>query len=161
MQRINRVAPGLPVSAMQTFSLASPIRTHYRPALCAEVECEAWRGGWATIVDERTDLGLGQAAWIRATYRDRAKPAQVRGDDRWYRERRLEDGRTSFEFEAGQRCFAADSHRVPLERPCLYVVRGGDWRANTGLIRRHVSADDWAEDLHTTTDRLQELHERG
>lgn len=175
MQRINRFPPGLPVSAMQTYALASPARTHYRPATCAEVECEAWRVGWATVVDEGTGLGQQQAAYIRATMHDMAKPGRPADGQRWYSESREShpmqdgtgspagaiDGLTTFTFPAGQPCFAAAAHQVPLERPCLYLVRGGDWRANTGLIRRHNTAEAWADDLHTTTDRLLELHERG
>lgn len=161
MQKINRATPALPVGMMQTYAISAPLATHYRPASCEEIDCPHWRNGWVTVVDEATDLGLGQAAYIRTEMHDTAKPGQAGDGIRWYTERRTDDGMTAFVFAPGQRCFAALDHRVPLERPATYLVRGGDWRARTGLIRRHVHGADWMEDLHGTTDRLAELHERG
>jgi hypothetical protein len=41
-----RVAPLLPAWAMKTFQVASPRATHFRPASCAEAECDAYLHGW-------------------------------------------------------------------------------------------------------------------
>lgn len=161
MQRVNRVTPGLPPHMMQTYATAAPPATHWRPASCEEIACVHWREGWATVVDERTDLGLGQAAYIRSEFHDSAKPGRPAAGERWYTESRTPEGLTAFLFGPGQRCFAASEHRVPLERPALFLVRRGDWRGNLGLIRRHRTGAEWVEDLHDTTDRLVELHERG
>jgi hypothetical protein len=100
-------------------------------------------------VDESTDLGRTQAAWIRAR------------SARSFTEARTEAGLTAFTFPPEQRCFAADEHRVQLERPALYVVRGGDWRAHLGNIRRHRSAEDWRDDFGEHQQRLAEAQQRG
>jgi hypothetical protein len=158
---VHRLQPGMPVGAMKTYSVRSPIETHTRPATCEEAGCEHWRDGWVTVVDEATDLGMGQAAYIRAEMNDVRKPGQPKVGQRWYYEDRADDGRTVFRFDAGQPCFRAEAHRVSLERPEFYTVRGGDWRADTGLIRQHARPDDWVEDFAGHQDRLHTLHERG
>jgi hypothetical protein len=44
---------------------------------------------------------------------------------------------------------------VPLERPELYVVRGGDWRGNPrGEVRRHSGPDSWVNDFAEHQDRI-------
>ena len=63
-------------------------------AACHEVGCPAWRHGWVTITDERTDLGREQARYIRQS------------SGRTFTETRDGQGLTVFRFESGQRCFA-------------------------------------------------------
>ncbi len=138
---MNRITPVGPAHAYKTYSITSPISTHYRDGTCNEAGCLAQRHGWQTTVDETTDLGARQAHYIR------------KQSGRRYVEHRSEAGLTVFTFEAGQRCFA--THKVPLQRPELYVVRGGDWRANpTGEQRIHANAQDWVEDFAEHQDRI-------
>lgn len=145
MQRINRVELATPVQAMQTFAAASPAPTHFRTARCEEVDCRFHREGWRIPVDADTDLGRRQIQLINASGR---------------RYTVQHDGPlTVFVFHAGQQCFAV--HQVPVGRPPLYLVRGGDWRANTGLIRRHTRAEHWVENLHEDTDRVLAIVKRG
>jgi hypothetical protein len=61
---------------------------------------------------------------------------------------------TAFEFAAGQQCFA--SHKVSLERPEFYLVRGGDWRGDpTGLGAQLFSGPDpWVNDFGEHQDRI-------
>lgn len=133
MRAINRIEPLLPAAAMQTYSIAAPLATHTRPATCAEVECLPYRNGWNTDVDEATVLGQQQAGYIRSQA------------GRAYTESRI-GNLTRFVFLAGQQCFAA--HRVSLERPEIYLVKGGDWRGNPiGLTRRHTKPAHWVEDF--------------
>src|SRR6478752_3117149 len=54
-----------PPQALQTFEIAEPLPTHWRPATCAEVECQAHMAGWRTTIDLTTDLGVKQARYIR------------------------------------------------------------------------------------------------
>lgn len=143
-----RIQPKLPVQAYQTYELAAPLRTHWRKATCEEAGCGAYLNGWRTTVDETTDLGQGQAAYIR-THSGRA-----------FTEARDETGRTVFEFAAGQRCFNSDQHRVPLEREPVYSVRQGDWRANLG-DRRILRADQWVDDFATHQNNLADKIQRG
>lgn len=143
MRPVTRITPALPAQAYKTYRIVSPPDRSVRAA-CEQVGCAAWRSGWDTAVDERTDLGRTQAAYIRT----RA--------GRTFRESRTGEGLTVFRFEAGQRCFA--DHRT---RPESYLVRGGDWRANTGTIRQHTRPADWVEDFQEHQDRLSRAIERG
>jgi hypothetical protein len=59
-----RLAPSVPVTAMKTYSIRSPHDTLVRAA-CEQVGCEAWRHGWDSVIDERTNLGQFQASYIR------------------------------------------------------------------------------------------------
>lgn len=145
-----RIAPSAPAGAYKTYQILAPAQTHYRPGTCVEVRCEAYLGGWRTVVDETTDLGQKQAHYIR---HDRT---------RRHVEEQLLDGRTSFWFGPGQVCFRAGEHRVRLDRPEIYVVRGGDWRGNPGGQRRqHANAADWVDDFAEHQDRLKTAVEKG
>jgi len=135
-----RVQPVLPVTAYKTYTIASPLLTHFREGTCEEAGCLAHQHGWTTSIDESTELGRRQAHYIR----------KVSG--RSFTEQRIE-GLTAFSFPAGQRCFA--THKVSLERPEIYLVRGGDWRANpTGERRIHTRAELWVEDFADHQDRI-------
>lgn len=157
---MNRFTPQLPAHNMQTYQVASPLTSHWRPATCAEVDCEQHRNGWVTAVDESTDLGQRQAHHIRTNCRPVDKLA-ARGTVRRYSETRTPEGWTAFRFPAGQECFA--EHKVPLERPELYIVRDGDWRGNPRGTqpRRHARPEDWVEDFSEHHDRLATLRNRG
>lgn len=140
----HRIPPAGPVGAYKTFSVTSPLDTQVRAA-CEQVDCAAWRNGWRTLIDEATDLGRRQAAFIR------------RESARTYRERPGPAGLTEFIFDSGQRCFA--EHRT---RPEIYVVRGGDWRGNpTGEHRTHTRPIDWVEDFGEHQLRVAEQIEKG
>ncbi|MEU9792881.1 hypothetical protein AB0E27_20025 [Streptomyces sparsogenes] len=128
----------------QTYSITVPRDTFVRAA-CEQVGCAAWRHGWESAIDESTDLGQQQAAYIR----------QQSG--RTFREQRRGDGLTVFRFESGQRCFA--DHKT---RPELYAVRDGDWRGNpTGRVRQHQRPQDWVEDFGEHQLRLVDQQQKG
>jgi hypothetical protein len=138
-----RVQPNLRADQYQTYGITSPQDLTVKAA-CHQVGCPAWIHGWETVVDERTELGKGQAAYIRTEAR------------RTFRESRTTDGMTVFRFDSGQRCFA-DHHT----RPEVYTVRPGDWRGTFGETRRHASAADWVDDFGEHQDNLAEAIERG
>lgn len=120
----------LPAQAYRTFSIRQPADTLVAAA-CEQVDCEARRSGWETAIDEATELGRRQAAFIRTESR------------RTFREQRTAAGLTVFRFEPGQRCFA--EHKT---RPQLFAVRDGDYRGNpTGRARTHSHPRDWVEDF--------------
>ena len=136
-----RITPQMPASAYKTYQILSPVATHYRTGTCDEAGCLAYQHGWQTNVDEATDLGQRQAHYIRTLC------------GRRFTERRTELGITAFTFQPGQKCFA--THKVPLDRPEFYVVRGGDWRGNPrGEVRRHSSGDSWVNDFAEHQDRI-------
>jgi hypothetical protein len=132
---------------MQTWGIRRPTRR----ATCAEVECAAYVHGWVTTADESTDLGRAQAAWIRGACARR------------FTEQRTPVGLTAFTFPAEQTCFEAADHRVPLERPPLYVLRGGDWRGNPRRlpVRRYSSAESWVQDFGEHQQGLRDAQQRG
>ncbi len=137
---IHRLPPALPPQDMKTYSIASPVETHTRSARCEEVGCEAQAAGWQTLVNESTDLGSRQAHYIR-TMSGRAHTEA------------LEAGVTTFTFPAGEQCFA--DHRVSLDRPEFYLVRGGDWRGNPrSEARQHSGPDAWVNDFGEHQDAL-------
>lgn len=139
---LNRIQPAGPVQAYKTYQVISPVSTHYRDGTCAEAGCLDHRNGWRTTVDEATDLGARQAQYIR------------KQSGRRYTEARTEVGLTAFTFEAGQRCFR--THKVPLGRPELYVVRDGDWR-RYGSARRFSGPDAFVNDFGDHQDRIARI----
>lgn len=143
-QTINRIPPNLPVGDYQTYSISRQRDTTV-VAACEQVECAAWLHGWESQIDESTQLGQQQAAYIRTR------------SGRTFREQRTGDGLTVFRFEAHQRCFA--EHRT---NPEIYLVRDGDWRGNpTGRRRNHTQSADWVEDMAENQGRLIDLKQKG
>jgi hypothetical protein len=139
-----RITPQLPAAAMQTYAIRSPSDREI-VATCKQVGCEGWRNGWETVVNEATDLGRRQAAYIRTESR------------RTFREQKTVVGLTVFRFESGQRCFA--EHKT---RPEIFIVRDGDWRGNpTGRRRVHASPADWVEDFALHQQGVAEAVKRG
>ena len=148
MRPLYRPDPVMPAASYKTYAILQPEETHFRPATCEEAKCGATVNGWKTQVDESTELGQRQAHYIR----------KVSG--RLFYEEHNVEGLTDFLFPAGQQCFA--QHRVSLERPALFMVRGGDWRGNPrGERRQHASPDDWVDDFAEHQDRLRTAFERG
>jgi hypothetical protein len=148
MRPINRIAPVLPVGAMQTYQVIAPVSTHWRDATCVEVDCQHHLRGWRTVVDESTTLGQGQAYYIR---HDRTRS---------HTEEKLASGLTQFTFKPGQNCFT--KHRVRVPKPEIYIVRDGDWRGNpTGRRRVHTNARDWVEDFGEHQLTVEERVKRG
>lgn len=143
MRPVFRPDPALQVGAYQTYAWAAPRDTRIK-SVCEEVGCLAWLHGWETVINEATELGARQAACIRHQ------------SGRTFRESRTAEGLTVFRFEAYQRCFA--NHET---RPAVWWVRGGDWRQDRGLIRRHVSGRDWVEDFAEHQDRIAQQIEKG
>jgi len=137
MRPLKRVHVGLPVTAMQTYTVASPVATHTKPAHCRDVNCVDYTLGWRMKLLADTD----DERFFR-----RACAGQVDGYRRPHRVER--DGTfITFYFEPGTPCRFITAHRATLDRPEFYTVRGGDWRGSTGLIRRHTRAEHWVEDF--------------
>ncbi len=147
---VNRIEPGLPAHAFKTYGVSMPVRTHWISATCEDISCGPYLNGWKTVVPDGSDHAqLIRSADFRRRYR--------------YSETAVEGGLTEFIFPPGQSCFQASSHRVPLERPAVFSVRGGDWRGNPMGIpaRVHVRAQDWVEDFSEHQDKIASAIERG
>lgn len=142
-----RIPPAMPAAAYQTYSVHVPLRTHWRPATCAEVDCEAHQRGWATTVIP-----------------DSADEAAIKSSGRrWTPVERTPEGLHRYVFPAGQECFAAARHRVRLDRPEIYVRRDGDWRGNPLGTEPyvHTRADLWVEDFGERMQTIADAVERG
>lgn len=143
MRPLTRITPAGQPGDYQTFSITSP-QDLSEKAACEQVGCEHWRDGWTSVIDESTDLGKRQAAYIRQR------------SGRTFREQRTGAGLTVFRFESGQRCFA--DHKT---RPEIFTVQGGDWRQYLGPVRTHQRGEDWREDFGEHQLRLVEQRRRG
>lgn len=142
-QPINRQPPKGHPGMYKTYRLWSPPDTHIVES-CQQAGCEAWQRGWDTFVDEATELGQRQAAYIRTH------------SGRTFRESRTDAGITAFRFEAHQRCFA--EHRT---RPSQGLVLAGDYRGFDGVMRRHTRTEDFVDDATTALDAMKQAQERG
>lgn len=141
-----RLQPALPVGAYQSFTIAVPLATHWRPATCAETDCPHWLGGWQVRVE-----GLPPELVHTA-----------RNSGRRFTEMSVAEGETWLVFEAGQPCFKATEHRIRTMRPERFIERAGDWRGNPGgRVREHVRPDDWVDSFATNQIDLKEIIERG
>jgi len=137
----------LPPTAYQTYTIAVPLATHWRPATCEEVDCPHYLQGWRTIVP--TDSP--QAEYIR---HDRTRS--------WTEERGTADGLAAFTFPPGQRCFGASSHKTWNGRPERFIQRSGDHRANPdGRVIEHSGPSPWVDSFGENQERLAEAQGRG
>jgi len=146
-----RIDPQLPAHCYKTYAFARPLKSHWRKATCAEVDCTSYLSGWITVVDESTELGRAQAHYIR---HDRSRTAK---------ESRSPEGMTEFRFEAGQRCFQHSAHRLPIERDPVFLVKGGDYRGNPMNTPTRVcrNAAEWIEDFDEHQHLLADALKRG
>lgn len=166
-----RFQPAAGPTAYKTFGIKAPISTHYRPATCAEMcdradtlrreglnddataaDCGPHRNGWATTVM----CGSGDEAFVR-----RVCAGEVDGLRRHFIEVPQPNGFVQLVFDAGQPCFRVGQHKLRVDRPELYIVRGGDWRAQTSPTHRYDRADQWVDDFACHQDRLKTEAERG
>jgi hypothetical protein len=142
---VTRIQPNMPVQAYRTFEIRSPLTTHYRPATCAEAECEHYLNGWRVRVE-----GLSQ---------EHLHAARTAG--RRFVEQQVTEGETWLIYEPGQPCFAATRHVVAVGRPEIYLSRGGDWRGATTGPLTHSGPDAWLDEFQTNQDALTTRIDRG
>lgn len=148
MQLPNRITPAGSPDQYKTYSVASPLETHFREIPCEEVEegCGAHLNGWKTTLDSETTHGSAALQYLAKD--SRRYHAEIYGST------------VVLTYPAGQQCFT--THRVALERPAFYIVRGGDWRGNplgTAPVAR--SADDWVDDFANHQSAVHDAVERG
>lgn len=117
------------------YRILNPTESHFRPASCAEVNCEHYLNGWGVRINALPPEDVHAA----------------RTSGRRYKEVRVAEGETWLVFEPGQPCFKEKTHRANIGRTPLYVV---DTPSDNGRARRriHTSNDSWADDLHSHMD---------
>lgn len=141
-----RIEPKLPPHLVKTYEINSPRSTHTRRASCIDVDCERYKKGWISPCNTNTKLGAQQANYIRLHSGRKFTYTEI-------------NGLVKFHFPPGQQCFA--EHRVSLERPELFVVRGGDWRGNPRGEEVQRKTDEWVDDFANHQDKLATEHRKG
>lgn len=139
VRQLSRPEPALPPAAMRTWAVHAPPATHWQVVSCQQYGCLTQQRGFRTILDTATDLGRAQAGYLRT----RA--------GRPHREHRSGPSQVTFVFPPGTDCFT--THRQPLGRPALYVVRDGDWRAYGPATR--LRPDQWVDTMADHLDQLR------
>jgi hypothetical protein len=144
---VTRFEPALPPEHRKTYQILAPRGTHWRRATCEEAQCQNYLFGWRTIV--------------AADVADQVRSDLRRGG--WsFTEQAMPGGLAELSFPAGQRCFRFSQHTVRIDKPEVFVVRGGDWRGNPrGEVRRHAGPDPWVDDFATHQDGLRTRMDQG
>jgi hypothetical protein len=143
---VHRLDTGGSPAQFLTWRGTAPIPTHWRPAVCEEVECRPHQNGWVTILPAGSDA----ERLLRRTCQ-----GLVDGHHRHYVEKPGDAGLLEFHFEPGQACFRVTLHKVRIERPELYVVYRGDWRRNMETLRRYDRPDQFVDDFDRHIDKLR------
>ena len=145
--QLTRVKPVAGPEAYKTYEMRSPLSTHWRPATCAEANCQYYAGGFQVRVE-----GLAEQV-LHA----------VQHSGRKYTWQQVAEGETYLVFEPGQPCLQQSLHRVRIDRPPLYIVRDGDWRGNPRgtKARLHQSPDNWVEDFATHQQAIADEIKKG
>jgi hypothetical protein len=125
-----------------TFAIRQPMVTHFRVATCAEVECQAYLGGWQLRVEQLSDMLLHTA----------------RNAGKKFMELEVSETEHYLVFEPGQPCFSAAQHRAPLERPAFFYAGRGHWSSrifSTRTAQKFNRPEDWAERMDEHLDRIR------
>lgn len=138
------MAPEMPAHNYRTWAITSPLRTHWRPATCAEVECGKHLRGWTTVTDDPAVID-----YVR------------RRSGRRFREEALPGGISRFSFEAGQRCFQWRSHQLRLDREEIFVRLDGHHQRYSGGRLVHSGAVSWRDEFGEHQQKLADAIRRG
>lgn len=127
---------------LRQYRLSAPIKSHWRKATCAEIDCPNYVNGWSATIDTSTPLGQRQARYIRYN------------SGRHYSENATADGIVTFIFPPGQTCFGSDRHRIRIDREPLYVIR------ETGKLNT-VNGSEWTERFNNDSEKLERMRNNG
>lgn len=150
-QKCNRISPNMGPENYKSYTMRAPFETHWRMATCEEYECIDFLNGFAITVDTATELGKKQHYYL------------THDNERSYSLQRVTESLFKFIYKPGNPCVKRADHRVPIGRPPLLLVVGGDWRGNprgTPTVR-HTRVEDWVDDFATHQEGLATLLRRG
>lgn len=148
---LNRIPPKMGPENYKSYTIRAPLATHWRRGKCEEFGCNDFLYGFVTTVDISTELGQKQFDFI--THDRERSPSMQRVSETLYK----------FTFQPGTPCFNRSEHRVPVGRPPLLLVMGGDWRGNPRRVPtvRHQRVEDWVEDFSIHQDKIAAAVQRG
>lgn len=139
---------GLSADRYQSYEISRPLSTHWRKATCEQIECPGWTQGYEVVVDERTDLGQRQAAYLR----DQLPIRSGRPVAKQYQDDML---MTHFVFAPGTECMRAGEHRTSNDRPPNFLKLIGDRQHGvSGVLVRHSGADSFVDDMSTHLEKI-------
>lgn len=149
--QLNRHIPKRGPESFKTYTTVAPLSTHWRPATCEEVDCPDYLKGFVTTVDTGTELGQRQFHFL------------THDKKRSYSMQNVGAGLFKFVYKPGNICMRWNEHRLPIGRPPLYLVRGGDWRGNPRRVPtvRHRTVAHWIEDFSIHQDMIATAIQRG
>jgi len=142
MRELNRMPVNGPASLYTTFGIRAPKSSHWAPATCEEVNCPYQARGFKVSVDEAKVIGQQNAVALR------------KDTQRSPKESRDEFGMTIFEYPPGTRCMG--EHTKRLDKPELFIVKGGDHRGNPKgtATRTHTKPEFWVEEFAEVQDKI-------
>ena len=160
MPRVYRPPPILPSQAMKTYSVSTPLATHWRLATCEEIDCPNYLNGWAVAITP-DQLGQQFDHDIKASGK-RFERLTVAEAEARFPGMSFAGAAFVYVFAPGQPCFYQGTarHQAQVDRPEIFSIRGGDHRATTSE-RRIMRAQDWKEDFIENQERLKRAQERG
>lgn len=105
----------------QNFKIAM-VREGATKMTCQDAHCAHYENGWATMIDESSELGQRQAFWIRnaAARKYKEFPSEEAPEHMGESGANIPAGMTVFLFYPGQKCF-----QEHLDREVLFVAQKG------------------------------------
>ncbi len=135
----------IPARYAKTYSVRSPLNTHYRRATCAEYGCSHYENGWSLHKEI-----LSPELLHLATHSGRR-----------YREMNVSEGETYLVFEPGQECFASVEHRVRTDRTELFLVGRGNFKTFNPRKAQKMTPVDFVDSMGNHMEMLKTRRERG
>lgn len=140
---------------LKNYVILAPRKTHFRPATCAEVQCNRFMNGWETHLDVSTKDGLEAAEWIEAG----------KHGNKYTKWRAEGSTIVVYRFPPFQPYIFGIQHRehvVKTDRPELFGVRD----VSTGFdLKLHQGAEsgarDWVDDFATNQGKVAQKAQEG
>lgn len=151
--RHNAMVMDLEPQHVRSWSVRAPLSTHWKPATCAEFECDEYMYGFSITLLRDHEKFEAQYHYIT---HDRSRRYSMQQPDA---------NRVVFVYGPGNAGMglAHAQHKVPIGRPPLLLVADGDWRGNPRgtPARRHVRVEDWIDDSANHLDKIRTAYQKG
>jgi len=115
------------------YQASFPLESHWRKAMCKEVDCPNYIMGWVT----RVAIGSDMDSYIREVSKGK-KYKMVREGDL-----------NAYYFESGQECFKgqAGQHRIKLERGA-WLTKNAPIKSPLFLEQKAMDVDRWIDEFN-------------
>jgi hypothetical protein len=133
----------------ETYGMALPLKTHWVPASCEEVNCEPFLYGFVTTIDVSTPLGQKQYDFL------------IKDRKRTYSLQRPSMHIFKFIYPPGTICMAYADHKLPKDRPGTFYKRRGDYRLVGQRPQIFKRPEDWVDEFGNHQLKLAALIQKG